>query len=266
MMNNKILNILIIEDDAVACRELSVYIEKIDTLKLIGITNSTDEGLAIVKSELPDVVILGMELHQGAGNGISFLTKLKELQLSRCPYILITTNNCSNLTYVSARQLGADFIMSKYKSDYSAQNVVEFIRMIQPTLLTRRDSAPISLPEESHSKETAKNIPFYTRRIYRELDLIGISPKNIGYGYLADAILLIMENPSANVYKELAQKYKKSDASVERAMQNAINRAWRVSGIEELLTHYTAKIHSEKGVPTTLEFVYYYANKIRINL
>lgn len=266
VMNTRTLDILIIEDDFAACRELGLCIEKIDTMKLIGTTGNADEGLEILKSELPDVVILDMELHQGAGNGISFLTKLKELQLSRCPYILITTNNCSNLTYVSARQLGADFIMSKYKSDYSAQNVVEFIRMIQPTLLTRRDSAPISLPEESHSKETAKNIPFYTRRIYRELDLIGISPKNIGYGYLADAILLIMENPSANVYKELAQKYKKSDASVERAMQNAINRAWRVSGIEELLTHYTAKIHSEKGVPTTLEFVYYYANKVKMDM
>ena len=64
----------------------------------------------------------------------------------------------------------------------------------------------------------------------------------------------------------MAKNYKKSDASVERAMQNAINRAWRVSDIEELLTHYTAKIHSEKGVPTTLEFVYYYANKVKMDM
>ena len=106
----------------------------------------------------------------------------------------------------------------------------------------------------------------YTRRVYRELDWVGISPKNIGYGYLADAILLILKNPSANVYRELAENYKKSDASVERAMQNAINRAWRFSDIEELLTHYTAKIRSEKGVPTTLEFVYYYANKIKTDM
>lgn len=263
VMNTRTLDILIIEDDVAACRELSLCIEKIDTMKLIGTTGNADEGLEIVKSELPDVVILDMELHHGAGNGISFLTKLKELRLLRNPYVLITTNNSSNLTYVSARQLGADFIMSKYKSDYSAQNVVEFIRMIQPTLLTRRDSAPVNLLEENLFE---KNLPLYTRRVYRELDLIGISPRNIGYGYLADAVLLIMKNPSVNVYKELAKNYKKSDASVERAMQNAINRAWRVSDIEELLTHYTAKIHSEKGVPTTLEFVYYYANKVKMDM
>ena len=216
-----------------------------------------------MKSTLPDVVILDIELHHGSGNGLLFLAKLNTLQLSMRPYVLITTNNSSNVTYDFARQLGADFIMSKHKADYSAQYVIEFIRMIQHTLLTRQPSKTENLTEEDLFE---KNLPLYTRRVYRELDWVGISPKNIGYNYLADAILLILKNPSANVYRELAENYKKSDASVERAMQNAINRAWRFSDIEELLTHYTAKIRSEKGVPTTLEFVYYYANKIKTGM
>lgn len=262
-MDNKILNILIIEDDVASCRELSLYIEKIDNMKLIGVTGDSDKGLEIVKSALPDVVILDIELHHGSGNGLLFLAKLNTLQLSMRPYVLITTNNSSNVTYESARQLGADFIMSKHKADYSAQYVIEFIRMIQHTLLTRQPAKNENLTEEDLFK---KNLPLYTRRVYRELDWVGISPKNIGYNYLANAILLILKNPSANVYRELAENYKKSDASVERAMQNAINRAWRFSDIEELLTHYTAKIRSEKGVPTTLEFVYYYANKIKTSM
>ena len=262
-MDNKTLNILIIEDDVASCRELSLYIEKIDNMKLIGVTGDSDKGLEIVKSALPDVVILDIELHHGSGNGLLFLAKLNTLQLSMRPYVLITTNNSSNVTYESARQLGADFIMSKHKADYSAQYVIEFIRMIQHTLLTRQPSKNENLTEVDLFE---KNLPLYTRRVYRELDWVGISPKNIGYKYLADAILLILKNSSANVYRELAENYKKSDASVERAMQNAINRAWRFSDIEELLTHYTAKIRSEKGVPTTLEFVYYYANKIKTGL
>ena len=262
-MANKILNILIIEDDVAACRELGQYIDKIDTMKLIGGTGDSDKGIEMVKNMLPDVVILDIELHHGSGNGLLFLAKLNTLQLSMRPYVLITTNNSSNVTYDFARQLGADFIMSKHKADYSAQYVIEFIRMIQHTLLTRQPSKTENLTEEDLFE---KNLPLYTRRVYRELDWVGISPKNIGYKYLADAVLLILKNPSANVYRELAENYKKSDASVERAMQNAINRAWRFSDIEELLTHYTAKIRSEKGVPTTLEFVYYYANKIKTGM
>lgn len=262
-MENKVLSILIIEDDAAACWELRQYIEKINDLKLAGITGDSDEGIEMVKSMLPDVVILDIELHRGHGNGILFLAKLNTIMLPMRPYILITTNNSSNITYESARQLGADFIMSKHKPDYSAQYVIEFIRMMQHAILSRQPSGP-ELPVEEDSFE--KNLPAYTRRVYRELDWVGISPRNIGYRYLADAILLIMKDPSANVYRELAEANKKSDASVERAMQNAINRAWRHSDIEELLAHYTAKVRSEKGVPTTLEFVYYYANKIKTDM
>ena len=262
-MENKILSILIIEDDAAACRELRQYIEKISDLKLAGITGDSDEGIEMVKSMLPDVVILDIELHHGHGNGILFLAKLNTIMLPMRPYILITTNNSSNITYESARQLGADFIMSKHKPDYSAQYVIEFIRMMQHAILSRQPSNPELLKEEDSFE---KNLPAYTRRVYRELDWVGISPRNIGYRYLADAILLLMKDPSANVYRELAEANKKSDASVERAMQNAINRAWRHSDIEELLAHYTAKVRSEKGVPTTLEFVYYYANKIKTDM
>ena len=262
-MENKTLNILIIEDDVAACRELRQYIEKISDLKLSGITGNSDEGIEMVKSMLPDVVILDIELHHGNGNGILFLAKLNTLMLPLRPYILITTNNSSNITYESARALGADFIMHKHKPDYSAQYVIEFIRMIQHAILNRRPSVMEELPEEDSFE---KNLPAYTRRVYRELDWVGISPRNIGYRYLADAILLLMKDPSANVYRELAESHKKSDASVERAMQNAINRAWRHSDIEELLAHYTAKVRSEKGVPTTLEFVYYYANKIKTDM
>ena len=262
-MENKVLSILIIEDDAAACRELRQYIEKISDLKLAGITGDSDEGIDMVKSMLPDVVILDIELHHGHGNGILFLAKLNTIMLPMRPYILITTNNSSNVTYESARQLGADFIMSKHKPDYSAQYVIEFIRMMQHAILSRQPSNPELLKEEDSFE---KNLPAYTRRVYRELDWVGISPRNIGYRYLADAILLIMKDPSANVYRELAEANKKSDASVERAMQNAINRAWRHSDIEELLAHYTAKVRSEKGVPTTLEFVYYYANKTKTDM
>ena len=262
-MENQTLTILIIEDDVAACRELRQYTESLSDLKLVGITGDAEKALGMVQSTLPDVVILDIELHHGTGNGITFLAMLNALSLPLRPYILITTNNSSNVTYESARNLGADFIMSKHKPDYSAQYVIEFIRMIQHAIINRKPNATEIMPIEDNYET---NLPAYTRRVYRELDWVGISPKNIGYGYLAEAILLIIRDSSANVYKELAEMHKKSDASVERAMQNAINRAWRHSDIEELLAHYTAKVHSEKGVPTTLEFVYYYANKIKTDM
>ena len=46
-------------------------------------------------------------------------------------------------------------------------------------------------------------------------------------------------------------------------MQTAINYAWRVSSIDDLMAHYKARINYETGVPTPTEFIYYYAEKIR---
>ena len=46
-------------------------------------------------------------------------------------------------------------------------------------------------------------------------------------------------------------------------MQNAIEKAWKTSCIEDLKKYYTARISSSRGVPTMTEFIYYYAEKIK---
>ena len=258
--NDKMLSILLVEDDKAACEEIENYIDSCENVRLAGVTNNSDEALELVKYHLPDAVILDLELHNGGGNGLLFLLGLSKLDLPYRPYILITTNNSSEITYESARKFGADFIMAKHESNYSGQYAVEFLRMIQATLISNRQmQASYSAQNESPDIKNRK----LTDRIYRELDLVGISRKNVGYQYLTDAILITLEKPEANLAGIIAKKYQKSDASVERAMQNAINRAWRTGDPDELLTNYTARVNSERGVPTIMEFVYFYVSKTK---
>lgn len=258
--NEKMLSILLVEDDKAACDEIENYIDTCGNVCLTGITGNSDEALEMVQNTLPDAVILDLELHHGGGNGLLFLLGLANLNLSHRPYILITTNNSSAITYESARKFGADFIMAKHESNYSGQYAVEFLRMIHATLISNNQmQASHSAQNESSDVKHRK----LTQRIYRELDLVGISRKNVGYQYLTDAILITMEKPEANLAGIIAQKYHKSDSSVERAMQNAINRAWRTFPIEELEAHYTAKTHSGRGVPTIMEFVFYYVGVLK---
>ena len=61
----------------------------------------------------------------------------------------------------------------------------------------------------------------------------------------------------------MSEKYGKTEASVERAMQSAIDRAWKTAYIDDLEKYYTARINSTRGVPTLKEFIYYYAEKIK---
>lgn len=255
------LSILLVEDDPQACEKIATYIEGLGDLVLVGITNNSSKAEQMIRSNLPDAVILDLELHGGSGSGLSLLQSLHRAPPLKIPYILITTNNSSAVTYEAARQLGADFILSKHQKDYSAQSVVEFLRILKHVIQKHHTcfNQQQDIPESPTQRDRR-----ITRRICLELDRVGISAKAKGYRYLTDAILLVIKNPTPNLCAVIGQTYGKTESSVERAMQNAIAKAWRTTPIDDLLTFYTAKINSEKGIPTLTEFIYYYANKLKL--
>ena len=71
------------------------------------------------------------------------------------------------------------------------------------------------------------------------------------------------ENSDENVIRHLTKVYKKSSNTITNGIQNAIIHAWRVSSIDDLEKYYTARVNYETGMPTPMEFLYYYADKIK---
>ena len=257
---DKLLQVLLIEDEDFICQRFKKEIENRQDIELIGITNNSHHALELVQECSPDAIILDLELHYGKGNGVLFLQELQHQTLSFSPYILITTNNSSPTTHQYARENGADFIMYKHQDDYSEQKVVEFLCMMSSIIFaSQKKQNPLCATTESPIQKEKR----LRCIISKELDYVGINPKSVGYQYLIEAILIISDDPKPNFTSIIAKKHKKTPASIERGIQNAINRAWNTTDIDDLFIHYTAKIHSSKGVPTINEFVYYYANKIR---
>lgn len=254
------LEILLVEDDVEVCEKISNQILDSEDMVLVGVTNNAYKAVQEIMFKLPDAVILDLELHAGSGNGISVLQELRNLSLPKRPYILITTNNSSRTTYEMAHSLGADFIMSKHQQGYSVESVLDFLRITKSVVKHTNKLDTL----ENRTNETEEQ---HTRRINRrisvELNRIGINPKSVGYSYLVDAIIIMLKNPTHNICTQLAIKNKKTESSVERAMQNAISRAWRTNSAEDLLAWYTAKIDVNRGNPTVTEFICYYANKLR---
>ena len=73
---------------------------------------------------------------------------------------------------------------------------------------------------------------------------------------------LYFKNLGKAVY-DLSKIHKKSSSTITNGIQNAIIHAWRVSPIEDLEKYYKARINYETGVPTPMEFIYYYVDKIK---
>lgn len=256
------INLLIIEDDNNTIEEYKASIKSFDNFYLVGSTNSSEQAVEMVREYCPHAVILDLELHQGSGNGLLFLKELNSLGLNNKPFILVVTNNISNVTHSIARNLGADFVITKNQSDFSCKMVLEFLSSIAESTLTQNFHSP-------SAAKAAASISYseaLKEKISTELDLIGISPKLKGRQYLADAIEITCNQRVPNLCSIIAKKYSKTDASVERAMQTAINHAWRNTDIESLERYYTTYINPQKGVPTVMEFIYYYSSKIKKSL
>lgn len=258
------INIIVVEDEVSIRSEYEGAVSEYDNIYLIGTTDNTNTALKMASEYSPDVIILDLELHKGYGNGIDFLKAISSSDIEKKPFMLVVTNNVSPVTHSIVRNLGADFVITKNQQDYSERMVLNFLSSILDTaaISTKHTDSPSVLQAQTQNEYERK----VKNRISRELDLIGISPKLKGRQYLADAIELTIKKRTTKISSIIAQKYSKTDASVERAMDTAINRTWRNTDIDTLEKYYTAYINPDKGVPTQTEFIFYYANKVKENL
>lgn len=253
------MKVLLVEDDEIECAIYKEIIKNKEDIKLVDSTNSSKEAIKYVKNYKPDAVILDLELTNGEGSGFEFIEDLKKLKLNKKPKIVVTTNIYSDSVYNFLHKNKVDFIFYKNQVNYSHNNVLNILLLLneyeEPNKLEK-----IELDNNSEN-EKLSNL------INNELDLIGVASHLKGRKYLFDSIQFIIQNSekeeNVSIIQFLVNKYKRSNSTISRAMQNAILHAWRISSLEDLTTLYTARINYETGVPTPTEFIYYYADKIK---
>ena len=259
-MEGKAMKILIIEDDVNDCNNFINSAKNRKDIEIVGITDSDIEGLRYVKLEHPEGIVLDLELNNSVtGNidSLDFLSNLKNINLNYEPIIIVTTYINSKRTYDILHRDGVEIILYKNHPKYSADYVLN-------KLISLRETKPQNTVEtlKEELKESENKI---SDCICRELDLIGISAKMKGRQYIHDAILYLIknDNDNTNVIRYLTKVYKKSGNTITNGIQNAIIHAWKISAIEDLLENYTARINPETGIPTPMEFIYYYVDKIK---
>ena len=258
------MKLILIEDEKKEQDKFKKLAEKMNDVTFVKITNSTEEGIKCLKENGIDGVILDLELNSGTGNGFEFLEKLKITKLSKIPKIVVTTNVYSDSVYDYLHQNKVDFIFYKKQENYNVENVINTLLLLNN--YTNTASTDIKEIEE----EKAKQEKLIAEKVNYELDLIGIASHLQGRKYLFDAITYLLseegENSQVSINQYLLSKHKRPTSTINRAMQNAIVRAWRVTAIEDLEKLYTAHINYNTGVPTPVEFIYYYVDKIKKNV
>lgn len=257
---SKPMKILIVEDDINDCNNFIDCIKKRDDFEIVALTDSDIEALKYVQLKHPEGIVLDLELNNsksGNTDSLEFLSNLKKLNLNYEPIIIVTTHVCSKKTYQILHREKIDLIMYKDNPKYSCDKVLNnFLKFRDVTT----DSQKKTITEEIQDNENR-----ISDLINNELDLIGVTSKLKGRKYIHDAILYLIqnENSNINVIQHLTKIHKKSGNTITNGIQNAIIHAWRVSSVDDLELYYTAKVNYETGVPTPMEFIYYYVDKIK---
>lgn len=259
-MESKPMKILIIEDDIVDCNNFINCIKQRKDIELVAVTDSDVDGLKYVKTKQPEGIILDLELNNstsGNTDSFEFLMNLKKLRLNYEPIIIVTTHVNSKRTYDVLHRSGVDLILYKDHPKYSSAHVLNQFINLRHTPISNVESPIDELLEDDEEK--------ISKIINYELNLIGITSKLKGKDYIHDGILFLLQNEDndISVIQHLTKIYKRSASTITNGIQNAIIHAWRVSAVDDLLEHYQFTVNHETGVPTPMEFIYNYKDKIK---
>lgn len=262
-MKLKPMKILIIEDDINDCNDFKICAKNREDIDIVAITDSDIEGLKLVKAKRPEGIVLDLELNNsfaGSIDSLDFLTDLKKLNLNYEPIVIVTTHVNSKRTYDILHRNGVDIIMYKDNPKYSSEHVLNnFINLRRTTVeYTEQSIEKIFENEESRISDIIND----------ELELIGVTSKLKGRDYIHDAILYLVQDDSnkINVVQYLVNKYKKSATTITNGIQNAIIHAWKITPPDDLIKYYTARINLDTGIPTPMEFIYYYVKRIKTKI
>ena len=259
-MESKPMKILLIEDDINDCNNFINCVKSRKDVELVAVTDSDVDGLRYVQTKGPEGIVLDLELNNsttGNTDSLDFLSNLKRLKLNYEPIVIVTTHVNSKRTYEILHRSGVDLILYKDHPQYSCNLVLNHFINLRKIPIERSASSVEDILKENKDK--------ISDCINHELGLIGITSNLKGRKYIHDAILYLIKNEDSdvNVIKYLTSIHKKSATTVTNGIQNAIYHAWRTSPIEELTKYYTARVNYETGIPTTMEFLYYYRDKIK---
>ena len=265
MDNEKPMQVVLIEDDILACRKFIDCVNNRTDIVFVGMTGRSDEGLEYVKNKLPEAIILDMELNWGKGSGLDFLEDFMKTDLSIRPIIVITTRNRSEIVQESLHEkYGVEWVFCKKQEGYSPEMVINHLLKLRPYLHTVRRGSENTRLQTLETPEELKNR--IIQRINAELDTLGISPRFKGRNIVEEAIFLLVskdKKDSENIFQDLALAHKTHYNNIVRNIQSALYDAWSNTDIETLEKLYTAPIRKDLGAPSPTEFIHYYADKIR---
>lgn len=261
------IEILLADDNREFTNLLAEYISNQEDMEVTGIAYNGEEVLQIIQEakSVPDVLILDIIMPHLDGLGV--LERLREMNLSPQPkVIMLTAFGQENITQ-RAVQLGASYyILKPFDMEVLANRVRQ---LFGAQAIASNGSQMISSSQKSNVVPIGKsrNLDASITSIIHE---IGVPAHIKGYQYLREAITMVYNNIeilgaiTKTLYPAIAEKFKTTPSRVERAIRHAIEVAWTRGNIDSISHLFGYTINISKSKPTNSEFIAMVADKLRI--
>ncbi len=241
--------VLILESNEAFANELKEQLASRPGWEVCGVTGSGEEGIALLKSEDPDIVILSLFL-----KGFDGFTVMEEAGRGDRKCAFIVMGNFSDDKIINrAIALGARYYLMK---PVEASVVADRAAEVAGEMPVRR---------ESLERRRANSLD---ERISNIFISIGIPPHIKGYAYLREGIKMAVEDPhvinnvTKGLYPVIGEKFQTTASKVERAIRHAIEVAWNRGRIDAVNAIFGARVYIGTEKPTNSEFIALVADKL----
>ncbi|GIP25397.1 stage 0 sporulation protein A [Paenibacillus sp. J23TS9] len=260
------IEVLLADDNREFTNLLAEYITEQEDMMVTGIAYNGEEVLNMISDsrKIPDVLILDIIMPHLDGLGV--LERLREMNLSPQPkIIMLTAFGQENITQ-RAVQLGASYyILKPFDMEVLASRIRQLVG--QQSVTTGNLSMSSSIKSNVVPMAKGKNLDANITSIIHE---IGVPAHIKGYQYLREAITMVYNNIeilgaiTKTLYPAIAEKFKTTPSRVERAIRHAIEVAWTRGNIDSISHLFGYTINISKSKPTNSEFIAMVADKLRI--
>ncbi|NMM54509.1 sporulation transcription factor Spo0A [Paenibacillus aquistagni] len=264
------IEVLLADDNREFTNLLSDFLTEQEDMAVAGIAYNGEEVLQFLEQadRIPDVLILDIIMPHLDGLGV--LERLRQMDLSPQPKIIMLTAFGQESITQRAVQLGASYYILK---PFDMEVLANRIRQLAGTSIVQATSSSANSFMSSIIKSNVvpmaktKNLDANITSIIHE---IGVPAHIKGYQYLREAITMVYNNIeilgsiTKTLYPAIAEKYKTTPSRVERAIRHAIEVAWTRGNIDSISRLFGYTINISKSKPTNSEFIAMVADKLRI--
>lgn len=257
-MDSKRLKIVIADDNDEQRKKLENELAVVDFLEICGTAKNGIDAVALIKQQMPDLVVLDVILAEL--DGFLVINKVQEFA-PNCKFIILSS--FAQDTFVSkAAKLGVLYYLLKpCKTEVLIERIKDSLNIEAPN---DESNKSVIVSKQPHLKIAKR----FDEKITNIFITVGIPAHIKGYQFLREAIKLAIDDPNIinsitkKLYPSIADRFETTSSKVERAIRHAIEVAWNRGKIENINSVFGLKVYSSNDKPTNGEFIALVADKM----